>query len=73
MSAAPFTILDAAVSDQRGLTRVRRAVEAAASARAELAQAIRAAIKEGHTYKDVAEAAGLSSSRVHQIVHEDRG
>ena len=40
----------------------------AASARAEFEQAIRDAHKIGHTLREIAEVAGLSHGRIHQIV-----
>ena len=53
------------------LSRVRRAAAKAAQARETFETEIRRAVRE-RTMRQVAEAAGLSAARVHQIVHAKR-
>ena len=55
------------------LRRVARATEKLAASRAELEAAIRAAHASGETYRDIAEACGMSHQRVWQIVNNPRG
>lgn len=50
------------------LARVRRAAEKAAAARQAFEEEIRAA-NETNTMREIAEAAGLTPGRIHQIVH----
>jgi hypothetical protein len=50
------------------LSRVRRAAVKAAQARSKFETEIRCAVQE-RTMRQVAEAAGLSAARIHQIVH----
>lgn len=54
------------------LRRVERAAGRARESRAELVEAILAAAASGETYRDIAEAAGMSHQRVGQIVKESR-
>lgn len=54
------------------LRRVERAAQRLVESRAELNAAIRAASASGETYRDIAEAAGMSHQRVGQIVQEGR-
>lgn len=54
------------------LRRVQLAARKVDSARAELYAAICAAHASGETYRDIAEAAGISYQRVGQIVKEGR-
>ena len=51
------------------LTAVTRAATKAASASRHRDDTIRAAHAQGVTIRAIAEAAGLSSARVHQIIH----
>lgn len=51
------------------LTEVARAAAKAASASKARDDAIRAAHDNGETIRAIAKAAGLSSARVHQILH----
>lgn len=55
---------------ERDLARVELAAERAAAARAELHASIVEAHEHGETLRSIAEAAGLSFQRVHQIVQE---
>jgi hypothetical protein len=55
---------------QTDLRRVARAAQKAASARAELRQAILLARASGETLQDIGAAAGLSPQRIQQIVRE---
>lgn len=52
------------------LARVRRAARKAAHAHQERDEAIRAAVEAGHSLRAVADAAGLTNPRVHQIVRK---
>jgi hypothetical protein len=54
------------------LSRVRRAAAKAALARETFETEIRRAVQE-RTMRQVAQAAGLSAARIHQIVHARRG
>lgn len=54
------------------LRRVSRAAQRVQSSRAELEEAIVAAASSGETYRDIAQAAGVSYQRVGQIVKEKR-
>jgi hypothetical protein len=51
------------------LQRVSKAADKAASARGTFEQAIRDAHQAGVTIRDIARAAGLSSARIHQLLH----
>jgi 2-keto-3-deoxy-L-rhamnonate aldolase RhmA len=53
----------------RELQAVTRAADKAASALKARDEAIRKAVADGHTLRAVAEAAGLSFARIHQIVN----
>lgn len=55
------------------LRRVERACKRVIDAREELHAAIVAAAASGETYRDIAEAAGMSHQRVGQIVKQHRG
>lgn len=57
---------------QADLRRVRKAAEKIRSANEECRAAIVAARASGETLRDIAEAAGLSHQRVHQILSEQR-
>lgn len=54
---------------RKPLTEVRRAARKAALASQERDEAIRAAHEAGETIRAIAVEAGLSSARVHQILH----
>lgn len=54
------------------LRRVQRAVVRIKDAEDELKEAILAARNSGETYRDIAEAAGLSHQRVWQIANEPK-
>ena len=54
------------------LRRVSKAVSRIRDAEEELKEAILAARASGETLRDIAEAAGISHQRVHQIVNEKR-
>ena len=54
------------------LRRVRRCAGKLRESRADLEESIRAAHASGETYRDIAEAAGLSHQRVWQIVNQPR-
>ena len=51
------------------LRRVQRAAHKLVTARAELEESIRVAHASGETYRDIAEACGMSHQRVWQIVN----
>lgn len=51
------------------LRRVQRAAQKLDAARAELEASIKAAHASGETYRDIAEACGMSHQRVWQIVN----
>jgi len=53
---------------ERDLARVELAAERATAARAELHEAIREAKANGETLRSIADAAGLSFQRIHQIL-----
>lgn len=53
----------------KGLEMVRRASARAIASSQARDDAIRAAHADGHSIRAIAEAAGLSSARVHQIIH----
>ena len=53
------------------LARVRRAAQTAARARRSFEAEIRRAARQ-RTMRQVADAAGLSAARIHQIVHDER-
>lgn len=55
------------------LRRVAKCAEELAEARANLRDSILDAVKSGETYRDVAEAAGMSHQRVWKIVQEHNG
>jgi DNA-directed RNA polymerase specialized sigma24 family protein len=55
---------------QADLRRVARASKRLAKARDEMRDAILQARASGETFRDIAEAAGLSHARIHQIVRE---
>jgi DNA-directed RNA polymerase specialized sigma24 family protein len=55
---------------QRDLRRVQTKARAVKRAEQELHEAILAAVESGESYRDIAPYAGLSSSRVYQIVQE---
>lgn len=57
---------------QRDLKRVRQVVERKRRLRKELAGAILAAHESGESIRDIAEFAGLSSSRVFELLNEAR-
>lgn len=57
---------------QADLRRVRRAARRAADSEAELRDAIVAARASGETYRDIAEAAGLSHQRIWQLTNPKR-
>jgi hypothetical protein len=52
------------------LRRVERAASKVEEARRDLREAILAARASGETFRDIADAAGLSHQRVHQITQE---
>lgn len=55
---------------QRDLRRVRRAAERLESARQQLREAIRQASLSGESVRDIAPYAGLSPSRVYEMLRE---
>ena len=55
---------------QRDLRRVTRAAQAADRARSELVAAIVQARAAGETFRDIGSAAGLSHTRVQQLIRE---
>jgi hypothetical protein len=55
---------------QRDLKRVRRQAEKLGRARAELGDAILAAHRSGESVRDIAPYAGMSSSRVFELLKE---
>jgi hypothetical protein len=57
---------------QRDLKRVRRRAEQLENARIALRDAIVIAIDSGESVRDVAPFAGLSPSRIHQLLREAR-
>lgn len=57
---------------QADLRRVRRAARRVEDSEAELKDAIIAARESGETYRDIAEAAGLSHQRIWQLTHPKR-
>ena len=64
-----LAVKDARVA-QRDLRRVRTAAGKVERAEHELKDAILAAVESGESYRDIAPYAGLSFSRVYQIVQE---
>jgi hypothetical protein len=61
------------MTEHRTLARVRAASLTAAAHQVKLRDAIKAAHVEGHSLRAIAEAAGLSHQRIHQIVREAPG
>ncbi len=57
---------------QRDLRRIAKCADKLLAARRELELAIMAAVESGETLRDIAPYAGLSASRLHEIVREAR-
>jgi DNA-directed RNA polymerase specialized sigma24 family protein len=57
---------------QRDLRRVKKVADQIEQAREALARAVLAAQESGETLRDIAPYAGLSTSRVHEMIREAR-
>lgn len=65
--------VEPASMSQRDLRRVTKCAEALERARENMFDAILAARDSGESLRDIAQAAGLSHQRVHQITSERKG